>query len=125
MQRGSLSHYCSRYPEPNNLKSRRSARPHGLSRGAVCLIAGLAIHAAASSASAQCKTGTTSWATMPLSAAQTGEFTVQFDATPSAATIDGLVGVSQGQAAGSPTMRRWSGSRSRAPSTLATAISTG
>jgi hypothetical protein len=100
MQRGSLPPYCSRYPELNDLKPRRSARLHSVSCTAVCLIAGLAIHAVTSSASAQCKTGTTSWATMPLSAAQTGEFTVQFDATPSTATIDGLVGVSQSAGSG-------------------------
>ena len=45
-----------------------------------------------------CTTASTTWQNTAF-ATQTGSFTVQFDATPNAASIDGVTGLSQGAAA--------------------------
>jgi hypothetical protein len=47
-----------------------------------------------------CLTGDGSWSHSQSFAVQTGTFTASFDATPSQSSIDGLVGFSQGPAAG-------------------------
>ncbi|HQE29599.1 MAG TPA: hypothetical protein PL151_17730, partial [Phycisphaerae bacterium] len=60
----------------------------------IAVLAGLAAAlSTAAPARAQCLTGTTTWATAPMTA-QTGTFTATFDATPSSANADGLVGLS-------------------------------
>src|SRR5690348_5051823 len=53
----------------------------------------------AQTAAAQCTMGTSTWAANPL-AAQTGTFSVNFDATPQANGIDAQVAMSQGVPSG-------------------------
>jgi hypothetical protein len=52
------------------------------------------------STSQGCVTSSGAWANSPLSQTATGTFRVTFDATPSAATIDGVTGLSFGPASG-------------------------
>ena len=47
-----------------------------------------------------CPVATTTWQSLPFATPQTGNFRIEFDATPSAATMDNVIGVSSGAATG-------------------------
>lgn len=66
-------------------------------------LAGALLLAGAAAASAACITSAGSWANAPF-APQTGVFTAEFDATPSAAKMDGVAGLSNAAASGYPAL---------------------
>src|SRR3954471_13805124 len=66
-------------------------------------LAGALLLAGAAAASAGCITSAGSWANTAF-APQTGSFTAEFDATPSAAKMDGVAGLSNAAASGYPAL---------------------
>jgi hypothetical protein len=88
----------SSYTTPPTMASDNASKFTVMAKNSAGSATSVAASLTVNSASQSCVTSTEAWANDPLSQTATGSFRVTFDATPSAAMIDGVTGLSFGPA---------------------------